>query len=99
MQILHLIQKLQALYNTYDNEYKAMMGEPEIMIDVFEKILGPPASFVYKGFSKDIVIEKSSDGVYDILSSFQATYNELHQIEESKTTKPLDHPVPGQEER
>lgn len=50
------------------------MGEPEIMIDVFQKnpifSTFSPTVFNYAGFGKDIVISKSDDGVYDILSAF-----------------------------
>ena len=72
MKIIDLIDKLQTLYNTYDDEYKSVMGEPEIMIDVFRLSEINPRRFYreYAGFGKDIVISKSSDGVYDILSAF-----------------------------
>lgn len=78
MKIIDLIAKLQALYNTYDDEYKSVMGEPEIVIDVFEKMgvkdrFGSNQShygFEYSGFSPDIVIEKTDCGTYDILSAF-----------------------------
>ena len=44
-----------------------MMGEPGIMIDVFsEKEKG----FEYQGFSKEIFITRSSDGVYPIITVF-----------------------------
>ena len=78
MKIIDLIEKLQTLYNTYTDADKAIMGEPEIMIDVFrlkhhESIgFDIPACYdrVYAGFGKDIVISKTDDGVYDILSAF-----------------------------
>lgn len=40
----------------------------EIMIDVFEEC--GDHKFVYRGFSKDVRITKSGDGVYDILTAF-----------------------------
>jgi len=68
MQIKDLIIQLQALYSTYDDEYIRIAGEPEIMIDVFKPTAN--GEFVYAGFSGNIVIEKSGDGVYDILNAF-----------------------------
>lgn len=72
MIIKDLIAKLEALYNTYTDEMKSVMGEPDIMIDIFgQKYPGSPNyDRVYKGFSGQIVINKSSCGVYDILSAF-----------------------------
>jgi len=78
MQIKHLIAKLQELYDTYDDEYKEVMGEPEIMIDVFEESSVIPHYFQYKGFSPGIVIEKTDDGVYDILSCFKGEKDECY---------------------
>jgi hypothetical protein len=69
MQIIKLIKQLQSLYATYDDEYKSVMGEPEIVIDVFEKI-GDTHQFEYVGYSPDIIIEKTDCGTYDILSAF-----------------------------
>jgi hypothetical protein len=74
MLIKDLIQKLEELYNSYDEEYKATMGEPTIEIDVFRPIEDKPHCFQYAGFSHDIKIEKSDDGVYDILSAFSHSY-------------------------
>ena len=82
MQIKDLIAKLEALYNTYDDEYKSVMGEPEIMIDVFQKVPGLDLS-QYAGYSPKIVIEKSSDGVNDILSCFHEDYYQNQKAEES----------------
>lgn len=70
MYIKDLIQKLQELYASYDDEYKATAGEPEIMIDVFAKIEGT-YHYQYLGFSGDIVIEKSPDFSYDVLNAFE----------------------------
>ena len=69
MRIIDLIKKLEDLYCTYDDEYKHHMGEPEIMIDVFGDT-DKPHMFEYRGFSKDICIDKSADGVYDIIRAF-----------------------------
>lgn len=83
MRIKDLIYKLQELYDTYDDEYIQTAGEPEIMIDVFEPEENLPHSFVYKGFSPNIIIEKSSDGVYDILSTFNESYTEAEKATKS----------------
>lgn len=53
-----------------DKEYEEIMGESEIMIDCFVKTT-PPGSFHYGGFSPEIIIERSDDGVYEILSGFK----------------------------
>ena len=74
MRIIDLISRLQTLYHTYDDEYKSVMGEPEIVIDVFEKI-GSTHTFEYVGFVPDIVIEKTDCGTYDILNAFYETKN------------------------
>lgn len=65
-----LIKKLQELENSYDAEYRAVMGEPDIVIDVFREIPGMPLHFQYAGFSQDIKITYSADGVYPILTAF-----------------------------
>jgi hypothetical protein len=44
------------------------MGEPEIMIDCFKKV--EQGVFHYAGFNDQIKIERSTDGVYPILSGF-----------------------------
>jgi len=64
-----LINQLQELYSSYTDEIKSVMGEPEIMIDTFKK--NAEHAFEYMGFSPDFAIEKSSDGVYDIISRFE----------------------------
>ena len=69
MKIVDLIKKLEDLYCTYDDEYKHHMGEPEIMIDCFG-IDDTGINIEYLGFMKEIHIEKSADGVYDILRAF-----------------------------
>jgi hypothetical protein len=69
MKITDLIKKLEDLYSTYDDEYKYYMGEPEIMIDCFE-IADNGHDIEYKGFTHEIHIDKTADGVYDILRAF-----------------------------
>jgi len=68
MLIKDLIAELQALYDK-EIQYVDVMGEPEIMIDVFSKI-GDTHTFQYAGFDKNIVIDRSADGVYSILTAF-----------------------------
>lgn len=63
------IRQLEDLYCTYDDEYKHHMGEPEIMVDIFKET-GDPHKFEYAGFSPFIHIDKSADGVYDIIRAF-----------------------------
>ena len=79
MLIKDLIKKLEELYSGFDDEYKSVMGEPEIMIDVFRPTFNHSADHKYRygGFCPDIIIEKTNDGVYDILSAFSETYDEL----------------------
>lgn len=75
MLIKDLISELQALYHTYDDEYKSVAGEPEIMIDVFKRTYPDGCNFQreYVGISGFIKIERSSCGVYPILSAFDET--------------------------
>jgi hypothetical protein len=84
MQIKDLIAKLEALYNTYDDEYKAVMGEPEIMIDVFEKSHNDWRE--YAGWSPTIIIDKSYDGVYDILSAFYEDHPKREEAAQSASS-------------
>ncbi len=61
-----LIKKLQQIVDEHESAVE-IMGEHEIMIDVFRK---EGDRFVYAGFSPDVIIDHSSDGVYRILSAF-----------------------------
>lgn len=94
MRIIDLISKLQALYNTYDDEYKSVMGEPEIVIDVFEKI-GDSHQFEYAGYFPDIVIEKTDCGTYDILNAFYENKNPKPQAKKS-FSEPWPYPQSGE---
>lgn len=70
MLLKDLINKLQELYdNETSRESLEVFGEPEIMIDTFEKNYGN--LFNYSGFDKEINIERSGDGVYLLLSRFK----------------------------
>lgn len=69
MLLKDFIKKLQELYDSeVSEEYLEVMGEPEIMIDTFEKV---DTLFRYRGFSKDISVTRSDDGVYMILNRFK----------------------------
>ena len=70
MLLKDLIQTLQVLYNRYDDEYKQIAGEPEIMIDHFALTDKDAHTFFYGGFTKEIAIEQSADGVYLIINRF-----------------------------
>ena len=70
MLLKDLITNLQELYDKETSgDYLEVFGEPEIMIDTFEKNYGN--LFNYAGFDKEINIERSSDGVYLLLSRFK----------------------------
>ena len=73
MLIKDLIELLQKHYEE-EMKHVDVLGEPEIMIDVFDKV--EDHKFHYSGFSNKITIERSSDGVYLILSAFKETYDE-----------------------
>jgi hypothetical protein len=77
VQIKKLIDKLQAIYEIYDDEYKQVMGEPEIVVDVFVRAK-TAHTFLYAGFAgqSDIVIDNSEDGVYKIISAFAEDYED-----------------------
>jgi hypothetical protein len=81
MRIIDLIDGLQKLRATYNDEYLNIMGEPEIMIDVF-KLVNPdtPGDYtrMYAGFHNKITIDKTPDGVYDVISSFAESYENEH---------------------
>ena len=79
MRIKDLIKQLEELYEK-GKPHIAIFGEPTIEIDVFE-----PAGFDdengtpmyrYGGIQTyyDIVIQPSSDGVYNVLTAFSEAY-------------------------
>jgi hypothetical protein len=67
MLIKTLIEQLQTLYEA-EMIHADVMGEPEIMIDCFKRV--EQGVFQYAGFSNQVRIERSADGVYAILSGF-----------------------------
>lgn len=68
MKTKDLITQLQKLIDEHEPLVN-MMGEHEIVRDVFVPI--GEHIFEYRGFSTDITIQKSCDGVYDIISGFE----------------------------
>lgn len=71
MLLKDLIKELQSIYDKEtSNGGLEVMGEPEIMIDVFEEVYGADRLFGYKGFDKEVRIDRSDDGVYLILNRF-----------------------------
>lgn len=73
MRIRDLIDKLEELYREEMQQYD-VIGEPEITIDVF-KPTDDGEFRQYAGFhTGDILITRSSDGVYPILSAFAEDY-------------------------
>lgn len=72
--IKDLIAKLQELYDK-EIDYVDFFGEPSIEIDVFKCVDEEARLYQYAGFhTGDIVIDKSKDGVYNILTSFSEAY-------------------------
>jgi hypothetical protein len=67
MKTKDLIKQLQTLVDNHEPHLE-IMGEHEIVIDVFCKT-EKRGCFEYKGVSPNILIDKSSDGVYDILTA------------------------------
>lgn len=69
MKTKDLIKQLQKLVDERE-PHIGIMGEHEIVIDVFGNQQGH--KFEYLGFSKNIRIEYSSDGVCPILTAFSS---------------------------
>lgn len=68
MKIAQLISQLQKLLEAESTPgLLELFGEPEIMIDTFVYDEAKKA-FDYRGIDHDVVIERSPDGVYLILS-------------------------------
>lgn len=87
MKIKDLIKQLQELDASYDDEYREIFGEPEIIINVFEKITDDLLGgrlFEYAGYSNEIVIEKTDCGTYDIISTFVNNENKNPTIKAKK---------------
>lgn len=74
MLVSKLIEKLQELELKHE-AVKDMMGPATVAIDLFQKI-GDSGTFKYVGVNDldDIVIDVTSDGVYNVLCAFDACY-------------------------
>jgi len=70
MLLKQLIDELTEIY-LHEVKYSKVMGEPEIMIDVFKPDPFMKGYRTYAGFSPNVKIERSSDGIYYILSQFK----------------------------
>jgi hypothetical protein len=57
-----------------DKQHEHIMGESTIEIDCFAPVKDTHF-FTYNGFSPNIEIDKTTDGLYDILSCFQKEFN------------------------
>lgn len=80
MLIKDLIQELEELYSSFDYEYKSVMGEPEICIDVFRPKYpnSPNYDRLYSGISNEIVIEKYPRNWYTpVISGFSEDYEKF----------------------
>ena len=75
MKTKDLIAQLQKLVDEHE-PHVWIMGEHEIVIDVFVRVSKEAGIFQYKGFSGDIAIQKSPDLVYDILCSPESFIDE-----------------------
>lgn len=71
MKTIDLIKQLQALVDTHNSDGSLeVMGEHEIVIDCFRPYKGDKLHlWEYAGFSGNIVIDRSQDGVYPILTA------------------------------
>ena len=73
MKTKDLIKRLQELVDNYEAVgLVELMGEHEIMIDTWQSrgiFPDKPCTWQYKGFSPNIVIDTSGDGVYQVLSA------------------------------
>ena len=95
MQIKALIKVLEDLYLTFDDEYKEVMGEPEIAIDLFSRKYPGSANYdrVYGGISNEIIIEEyPRNWPSPVIVSFGECYEEkfAHLYKNSKGQKHSD---------
>jgi len=69
MLLKDLISKLESIYEE-QKPFIEVIGEPEIVIDLFKEIDKEKHLFKYYGFSQDIKLEYTADGVYNIINAF-----------------------------
>jgi hypothetical protein len=80
MLIKDLIQQLQELHDSYSSDYKEVMGEPEISIDLFRRKYpnSPNYDRIYGGISNEIVIERNPGSWYTpVIVSFGEAYDQF----------------------
>lgn len=70
MLVKDLIKMLEKLVEDHEPN-KHIMGECEIMIDVFDLVPPEYEKIEYKGISPEICIRYSRDGVYPIISQVE----------------------------
>ena len=76
MIIKTLIAKLQELHDK-EMELFDVFGEPSIELDVFKCVDEEKRLYRYAGIhTGDILFDRSSDGVYNIIISFAEPYSE-----------------------
>jgi hypothetical protein len=74
MLIKDLIAQLQVLHDK-ELEYADVMGEPSIELDVFKCVDEEKKLYQYAGVhTGDLVFDRSSDGVYNIITAFAEAY-------------------------
>lgn len=81
MLVRDLITRLHTLIYDHENGGRYhkgvdMLGECEIHIDVFRQIPQISGGYTYQGVSPNINIDRSGDGVFHILSAFEAKEEE-----------------------
>jgi len=75
MIIKDLIAKLEELREK-EMHYFDVMGEPSIELDVFKCVDEEEKLYQYAGLhTGEIIFDRSSDGVYNIITSFSEVYN------------------------
>ena len=75
MLIKDLITKLQELHDK-EMAYHDIMGDPSIELDVFKCVDEDNKLYQYAGVhTGDMVFDRSSDGVYNIITTFADAYS------------------------
>jgi hypothetical protein len=75
MLIKTLIANLQKLHDK-EMEYFDVLGEPSIELDIFKCVDEEKKIYQYAGLhTGEIIFDRSSDGVYNIITSFAEVYN------------------------
>ena len=75
MLIKDLITKLQELHDK-EMAYHDIIGDPSIELDVFKCVDEDKKLYQYAGVhTGDIVFDRSSDGVYNIITTFAEAYS------------------------